>query len=185
MNRYYLLLLLLGLFLFNCGNNKNKLKAEEEDHHQFFGDLAHTELADLELIMKQSDKVIAYNWNGNNGNPASIAQDYIVDAYGQFDKTVGKQFELSHSQIQELKAILSNKTTYNEPVATCFLPHIAFVYYRDNKITGQTNVCFLCEGVKSVPKFNGSLSKKGTERLKKFCKSIGLKIIDQESQTRG
>jgi hypothetical protein len=186
MKKCYLFLLLINVFLFNCGNNKSKLKTEDDyDHHQFFKDLAHTELSDLELIIKQSDKIVAYDWNGNNGNPASMAHDYIVDAYGQFDKTVGKSFELSKTQIQELKAILTNKTSYNEPVAMCFLPHIAFVYYRDNKITGQSNVCFLCEGVKNIPKFNGSLSKKGTEKLKNFCKTIGIKIIDDESQTKG
>lgn len=190
MKKYILLLVVIIGFLFNCSKKIQSTDFQESDEkndydkHQFFEDLKPATRDDLAKIIEQADSVIAYNWNGNNGSPANT-EHYIVDAYGKFDTKITKQFKLLKLQIQGLKNILTEKSNYEYEgsTATCFLPHIAFVYYRNNKITGQSNVCFLCEGVKNIPKHNGSLSEKGTKRLKNFCKSIGLNIIDDISHT--
>ena len=39
---------------------------------------------------------------------------------------------------------LTSKSTYGEATAACFQPHFALVFYKDNKIINQINVCLDC-----------------------------------------
>ena len=188
--------ILFLLLLFSCNSSKleedkskkeieynkaGKHNIEEWDKHQFFDDLEWTSLDSLSKVIQYSDSIIAYNWNDKDGNSANV-QHHIVDAYGKFDKRVGKNILLNASQKTDLKVLLSDSTNYEGSNTTCFIPHIAFVYYKKNQIIGQSNLCFLCSGVKSVPKSTTALNEKGNKKLKNFCREIGLEIIDDYSQ---
>ncbi|MEM6261902.1 MAG: hypothetical protein AAGI38_05300 [Bacteroidota bacterium] len=155
--------------------------AEEWDKHEFFDDLEWTTLDSLGKVIEIADSIVAYNWNGHNGNPASV-HHHIVDAYGKFDEKVGNNIALNDFQKTTLKGLLIDSTNFEGNNSTCFIPHIAFVYYKESEIIGQSNVCFLCSGVKSVPKSTKALSSMGIRKLKDFCRKIGLEILDDASQ---
>jgi len=182
----------LNIVLLGCGNiNPESNVAVDEtleskpeiewDRHQFFSDLFQIDLENLGQTIAMSDRVVAYNWNGNEGNPAAV-QSYIVDAYGNFDDRVGRKITLDPTQKARLKELLTDSTNFEGVNAMCFIPHIAFVYYRQSQIIGQSNVCFLCSGVKSVPNSTTALSESGSAKLKEFAATIGLKIYDDEAQ---
>lgn len=147
------------------------------DKHQYFDDLESSTLDSLIHIVNLSDRIIAYNWNGRNGNPANTAH-YILDAYGVFDENLGKRVVLNQRQKSVLKNLLSDSTNFSGSASMCFIPHIAFVYYKDSSIIGQTNVCFLCSGIISIPKTSYDMSQKGLFDFKAFCQSLELEIID-------
>ena len=188
--------LLLIFFVTSCvsPNNRNEVFSEDVkneqdgerltegwDKHRFFDDLEFTSLDSLGTVIELSDSIVAFNWNGNEGNPANVYH-HIVDAYGEFDDRIGKHLMLKGNQKISLKKLLTDSTNFEGSNATCFIPHVAFVYYYKSEIIGQSNICFLCSGVKSVPKSTTALSQKGINELKMFCKDIGLDIIDSDSQ---
>jgi hypothetical protein len=203
--RHYLILL-FSIFLVCCGQNKrsyneendviNKLSQKDTmpeidslpdstlnyDKHQFYEDLQYCSLQILKSTISQSDKVIAYNWNDNENNPANTST-YIVDAYGVFDKRIGKRIILNKQQAATLSALLTEKSNYNSAGATgmYFIPHIAFVFYHKDSIIGQSNISFLrFPAIKNVPKSkNEVFSLTGYNKFKTFCRSIGLNIIEK------
>lgn len=194
--RYRKIYLFVILFFIGCSSPENKEKSssenihnvqnenettEEWDKHQFYDDLEFTTLDSLGTVIQLADSIVAYNWNANDGNPANVYH-HIVDAYGKFDDRIGKNLLLNESQKTSLKKLITDSTNYEGSNAICFIPHIAFVYYYESEIIGQSNVCFLCSGVKSVPKSTTALSDKGNTELKEYCKEIGLEIMDDESQ---
>lgn len=154
--------------------------AEDWDKHQFYDDLEFTTLDSLASVIELADSIVGYNWHENEGNPANVYH-HIVDAYGKFDNRIGKRIVLNDTQKTSLKSLLTDSTNYDGANAMCFIPHVAFVYYYESEIIGQSNVCFLCSGVKSVPKSTTALSQKGTGALKGFCSDLGLEIVDDES----
>lgn len=151
------------------------------DQHQYFNDLKALDiekgLDSLKNVIASADRVVAYNWNGREDNPANTL-DYVADAYGTFTDRLGKNFDLDKSQIKALGSILTDTAHYNGYNSMCFIPHIAFVYIKDDSIIGQSNVCFMCSGVKSIPKSTQALSDAGVVKLKAFCKEVGLEIVD-------
>ncbi len=155
-------------------------KAEDYDEHQFFEDLKPATLDELIDIIEKSNLIMAYNWNGNSGNPA-IVNEYIIDAYGKLDDSAKKGITLTLQQKKQWIELLSDTTNYYGFTGDCFIPHVAFVYVSEEKVIGQSNVCFLCSGIKSTPKFEKGLSQNGLEKAKAFCSSIGLQIIDIHS----
>jgi len=153
------------------------LAESDWDRHQFYDDLEESTLDSLKSVIESADSVVAYNWNGKQGNPA-MTLSFIVDAYGEFDSSVGKSIVLSDSQKIALAALLTDSTQYEGGRSMCFLPHIAFVYFRNSEIIGQSNVCFLCAEVRSVPMSTTGLSKKGVQVMRRYCSEVGLDIID-------
>lgn len=192
--------MLLVIFLLGCGRNDQKgdsTKSEtqnpvtiqefqsfgEWDKHRFFNDIEWTTLDSLGKVIEISDSVVAYNWNGKDGNPANVYH-HIVDAYGKFDDRIDKKTILNQTQKNRLKEILIDSINFDGSNSQCFIPHIAFVYYHESIIIGQSNVCFLCEGVKSVPKSTKALSKTGNKKLKEFCIDLDLDIYDSNSDLK-
>jgi len=191
----YLIPFILFIVIISCKTNEQNVSEVPDleiptedifeelvyDEHQFFDDLEYEGFDSLANTINNSDKIIAYNWNSNDGNSANV-QHHIVDAYGNFDSRIGKNFALNSDQKKELKLILTDTANFNGGLSMCFIPHIAFVYYKKDKIIGQSNVCFMCSGVKSIPKSTFGLSEKGIVRLKTFCQKTGLTIYDSEAQ---
>ena len=158
--------------------NEEDRITENWDKAQFYDDLAFTGLDSLGKIIQISDSIIAYNWNANDKNPANV-YSYIVDAYGKFDSRIEKKLVLNDIQKKSLIHLITDSMNYEGSNSMCFIPHIAFVYYKKSKIIGQSNVCFLCSGIKSVPKSTTALNKRGNKKLKNFCRNLGLKIVDK------
>ncbi|MFK7968868.1 MAG: hypothetical protein AB8F95_00805 [Bacteroidia bacterium] len=146
------------------------------DPHQYYDDLEFAGIAALDSVIKESDEVIAYNWNDHEYNPANT-QHHIVDAYGVFDKHTEDGHTLSKAQVIRLGELMNDTTHFGGYNSMCFIPHIAFVYYKKGNIIGQSNICFMCSGIKSVPKSTGALSEKGIAAFEAFCEELGLEII--------
>ena len=195
--RHYLIIL-FSIFIFGCGQTEQTEQTKNEfdktmeidslttinyDRHQFYSDLQYYPLDSLKSTITESDRVIAYNWNENENNPANT-QSYIVDSYGVFDKRIGNKIILNKQQVLTLSSLLIDTTNYNSAGLTgdYFIPHIAFVFYYKDSITGQSNISFLrFPAIKNVPKSkNEVFSLTGYNKFKTFCKSIGLNIIEEK-----
>jgi hypothetical protein len=142
-------------------------------------------VTDLGKLISSCSYVMAYNFNDNNGNSANTVH-YIVGEDGYYKTKAGltNGIRLSKKQVNELTMIVADSATYSGPAGMCFIPHIAFVYFDgSDNIVGQSNVCFLCIGVKSRPGIkNEHLSTEGVLKLHAFCKGLGLQIIDGTSK---
>lgn len=85
------------------------------------------------------DKVIAYDYEGSEeGYPA------VIDRYGLFVPVILAQQYLTQAQADKILSTLTKKSTYGEGTAACFQPHFALVFYKDNKMINQINVCLDC-----------------------------------------
>jgi len=174
-----ILIKIILLLFFSCGTSDTKQVDEDWDTTQFFDDMEWSTLDSLGSVINISDSIMAYNWNSYEENSANV-HHYIVDAYGVFDRSVRNEILLNEPQKQMLLNIITDSINFEGNNSICFIPHIAFVYYYQSEIIGQSNVCFLCSGIKSVPKSTTSLSLNGNVVLKGFCRTIGLEIVDNE-----
>ncbi len=151
---------------------------------RFFGYEAETNLDSLRIVFDHSKTVKAYNWNAKDRNPANVYH-YIVDAYGVFDERVELEIILDGAQINKLESIICDSVNYSDTTwlgTSCFIPHIAFVYFDENdSIIGQSNYCYLFGGgIKNVPKTEKKrLSKAGNKRMMEFCEDIGLEFLER------
>lgn len=85
------------------------------------------------------DKLIAYDFVGSEEPyPA------VIDRKGKFVPVVIGQQYLSQQQADKILSTLTSKSTYGEATAACFQPHFALVFYKDNKMINQINVCLDC-----------------------------------------
>jgi hypothetical protein len=85
------------------------------------------------------NKVIAYDFAGSEEPyPA------VIDRQGKFVPVVLGQQYLSQEQADKILSILTSKSTYGEAIAACFRPHFALVFYKNNKMINQINVCLDC-----------------------------------------
>jgi hypothetical protein len=85
------------------------------------------------------DKIIAYDFAGSEEPYPSV-----IDPKGKFVPVVlGQQF-LTQQQADKILSTLSSNSTYGEATAACFQPHFALVFYKDNKMINQINVCLGC-----------------------------------------
>jgi hypothetical protein len=89
--------------------------------------------------------VRGYAYNLNGGEFWSIIEN------GKLNKTAASKLGVSLTplQVQRLTAALTGEHP-DYPVALCFNPHHAFVFYdRANKARAWIDVCFHCSGIRS------------------------------------
>ncbi|MDQ8005488.1 MAG: hypothetical protein REI64_11865 [Pedobacter sp.] len=107
------------------------------------------------------NKVIAYDFEGS-GEPYPS----IIDTKGRFVPVVVKQMALTQRQIDVLLSTLAKKSSYGENTAFCFEPHFAIVFFKDDKVVNQINVCRNCNRLHStieIPAQSHKKVNKGTE----------------------
>jgi hypothetical protein len=192
MTRY---LILLTIFFLSCGQTQPENRIDESselnekivsdtigisyDRHQYFNDVKTFPTDSLRKIISLSDKVFAFNWNDEDRNPANVSH-YLVDGYGVFDKRIGKKVELTKKEITKLSSLLADTANFSNELGDCFIPHIAFTYFLKDSVIGQTNICFICAGQKSIPKTkNEAFSDIGYKKFNEFCSLLGLKIVQR------
>ena len=162
-------------------NEEETLTGSNYDRHQWFEDFEYVSLEQYREAISASNKVIAFNWNDGETNPAN-AYWYAVDAYGKFDNSTGKRIELDEEQRLEIISLLTDSTNYDNADAggIYFIPHIAFVFYRIDSIVGQANISFFrFPSLRNVPKNKQTaFSKRGFTEIRAFCSTIGLRIIE-------
>jgi hypothetical protein len=85
------------------------------------------------------DKIIAYDFQGSEEPYPSV-----IDKHGKFVPVVVAQKVLSQFQADKILSALTRESTYGEGTAACFNPHFALVFYRNNKMIHQINICLDC-----------------------------------------
>jgi hypothetical protein len=99
---------------------------------------------DNPLAKLEFDKVVMYDFDGGKGSDL-----YIVDNKGQFAKSITKQVTLNKGEISSLNSKLGSKMSYGGGTASCFDPHLGFVYFLKGKIVGHVTVCLDCNRLSS------------------------------------
>ncbi|MFP9113548.1 hypothetical protein ACLI1A_06380 [Flavobacterium sp. RHBU_3] len=84
------------------------------------------------------DKVIAYDYEGSGEPYPSIIEE------GDFNPVVLKQKILNTEQVNKLIKSLTTPSSYGGTSASCFDPHLAFLFYKDNKIVYTIDICLDC-----------------------------------------
>ena len=131
------------------------------------------------------DKVIAYDYLGSEEPDPSIFNEK-----GGFNNVVLKQKALSEKQVISIINTLSSKKTYGAPTAACFNPHLAFVFYKNNKSVFVVDICLGCNYLTSTEEIpamyqhvvnkgkedeyyiDRGFSKKGKSKLIALCKDL-------------
>lgn len=206
--KLYLILFIFPILLISCNNAPEESTAEEnstlnenEPEEEYVHidreqgeeipigpvlanydpfDRVYAPVSELIDVIESSDKIVAYNWNGNEGNSANSYHFMIRD--GHIDKSAKVVKTLSEDETSTWLELVTDTTNYEEFRPMCFTPHIAFLYYQNDTVIGQSNVCFLCAAVFSQPQYSLSLNPDGTDKLKSFCQSLGLTIYDSYDQ---
>ena len=105
------------------------------------------------------DKVVAYEFNGNGGRTIDVILNSMPS---KLDSTV----ELNDHQVKRIEGLLCKRSTYGNSTAACFDPHFALVYYLDEKIVAQIDICLMCNFLVStlnIPVTNENKFDKGTD----------------------
>jgi len=142
------------------------------------------------------NKIIAYDFAGSEEPyPA------VIDRQGKFVPVVLGQKYLSQEQADKILSTLTNKSTYGEATAACFQPHFALVFYKNNKMINQINVCLDCnylisdiaipaethkkvnKGTKNEYAITG-FTDKGKRAIIDLCKELNFTYGQEENKTK-
>jgi hypothetical protein len=90
------------------------------------------------FLAQKFDKVIMYDFEGGKGIAMRIVEkEKLV-------KTIRKQIQLDSHEISQLNIKLCEKLSYGGGTASCFDPHLGFVYFFEGKIVGYITICLDC-----------------------------------------
>lgn len=123
----------------------------------------------------ECDSVIAFNYIGFEGEDFY----FLINEKGQYISTIKQTQKLSQKQIFRLNSIISNKKTYENPsIAGCYEPRLAFVYFKDNMVICQTQVCLDCNQLRSsaaiADRADGNLNKEAVKKITELQNELGL-----------
>ena len=122
------------------------------------------------------DSVIGIDYFGFEGEHFF----YPINKYGAEISTIKNRKKLTKPQFDKLNAILGSKETYKNPqIVGCYEPRLAFVYFKNNKVIGQTQVCLSCAQLQStVETINGEhgncFNQKATDQLDQLRIELGF-----------
>jgi hypothetical protein len=122
------------------------------------------------------DSVIAIDYKGFLGEHTFLP----LNDKGQWINTIKKSKKLSSEQIQTLHNVLGDKNSFLHPMmVSCYQPRLGIVYFKDNKVIGQSTICLSCARLESTAKLGNdnnysSFSKQTLRRLEKICFELQL-----------
>ncbi|MFC4477172.1 hypothetical protein [Flavobacterium chungangensis] len=122
------------------------------------------------------DSVIGINYIGFSGehffNP--------INEKGKYINTISQTKKLNQNQILRLNSIIGNKKTYKNPnIASCYEPRLAFIYFKNNTVICQTQVCLSCYQLQSTANFvegvSGNFNNQAQKKLTQLHDELGFK----------
>lgn len=124
------------------------------------------------------NKIIAYDFVGFEEPYPSV-----IDEKGKFVPVVLAQKALSQEQADKILSALASNSTYGEVTAACFSPHFALVFFKNDILINQINVCLDCNYLLSglnIPAQTHEKVKIGKEKIPSvgFTKSGRMAIIN-------
>ncbi|MFD1602753.1 hypothetical protein ACFSJW_20895 [Flavobacterium artemisiae] len=122
----------------------------------------------------QCDSVIAIDYIGFDGEDFF----YPINEKGEYISTINRKQKLNTEQILELSSILGSKKTYENPnIAGCYEPRLAFVYFKNNNVICQTQICLECSQLQSTAAIAGeygNFNNNAENEFKKLKKDLGF-----------
>ncbi|MES2702612.1 MAG: hypothetical protein V4649_08240 [Bacteroidota bacterium] len=91
------------------------------------------------------DSVLMYDFKGEKGNGL-----YIVNN-GKLAGSIEKTAKLTASEARTLTSKIALTQSYGGSTASCFDPHLGFVYLFKGKIVAHVTVCLDCNRLRSNP----------------------------------
>ncbi|MFD2566543.1 hypothetical protein [Pseudotenacibaculum haliotis] len=83
------------------------------------------------------DKVVAFEYQGEGGLQ-------IQKALKKESSKITKRAMLSKEQTKALENIIISPKSYGNTTASCFDPHFAIVYYKNDKVLASVSICLDC-----------------------------------------
>lgn len=105
---------------------------------------------------------------------------YPINNKGQYSSSIKKYQKLNEIQAYKLFSILSDKNTYENPrIVGCYEPRLAFVYFKNNQIIAQTQICLSCAQLRSTAKtvsgqYGGLFNQLATDKLDSLRIELGF-----------
>lgn len=175
--------------LCSCINNSSKNSAPEQ-HHSIPDESAsvyNIEWSDSSTVMYAVDTFLSHKGKAFVCDSA-IAVDYIgflgehtympINEKGQWINTIEKTKKLSVEQLKLIHSALGNKKSFEHPMMiSCYEPRIGIVYFKNNKVIGQSAICLGCVRLASTAKLgNGdhysSFNAQTLRQLEKLCSDL-------------
>ena len=105
---------------------------------------------------------------------------YPINKKGQRINTIRNFKKLSTEQVIKLNKILGSKETYKNPrIVSCYEPRLGFVFFKNGKVIGQTQICLSCAQLRSTMRtvnkeYGGLFNHKATDELNQIRIELGL-----------
>lgn len=104
---------------------------------------------------------------------------YPINKKGQFINTIHKKRKLTQDQILKLSSIIGNKKTYENPnIAYCYEPRLAFLYFKNNEVICQTQICLECSQListaETVKNKDGDFNNQARKEFEKLHNELGF-----------
>lgn len=187
----------LFLFLAGCmpspGKNSGNTGQAIAEHETEAGDTTTYapvrpdiyDISELHRLLRSADRVVAYNFNGNNANSANVECDDLYTS-GKLCRSATNERVLTPAQTDTLIAIATDTSTYDGKwsgiYGVCYIPHVGFGFFRGDSLVAQVSVCFLCGGVRTRPYYKSDgYTEAGYARYKALAQQLELKIVDHTS----
>ena len=189
MKKYWKWLCTIFILFFFCFCNKNNNASIVENKKD-------STTVRIDSLYWRQDKIIELqidkNLSHQNGFTCDsvVGIDYVgfdgehsffpVNKKGQFISTIIKTQKLDQRQIIRLNAIMGDSLTYKNPrIVGCYEPRLAFVYYKGNKVIGQTQICLSCAQLRSTAmtvnnEYGGLFNEKATQQIDNLRIELGL-----------
>lgn len=90
------------------------------------------------------DKVVAYEFKGDGAR-------LIKYCLKREPNRISDSVTISKKHIRKLEKVLAANKSYGGTTATCFDPHLALVYYKNQQIVATVDICLDCNSL--LPSF--------------------------------
>ncbi|WP_306643576.1 hypothetical protein [Sanyastnella coralliicola] len=182
--KYFLPFLLV---LFSCQSNENQVEDKPEKEPIELSQRPPIEdIQELYDLLIQADRITTYNFNPQAENPANMSEnDMTLYDPSNFNvhPTAYNGKDLPDNSRDELVHMLCDTSIYNGELngtkGTCFIPHVGFGFFVKDSLIAQTNVCFLCSGVQTSPRYKSDgFSENGYAWMRAFLERHDMVIVD-------
>ena len=120
------------------------------------------------------DSAIIIDYSGSFGEHSYLP----LNDKGQWINTIKKRKKLSVDELQFIQQIFGDKSTFKNPlIIGCYEPGLGIIYFKDNKVIGQSAICIGCARIESTATLGSgdnyaSFNEKAKQKLRQFYKNL-------------
>ena len=126
------------------------------------------------------DSVIAIDYVGFEKDHSF----YPINENGMWISTILKTKKLTISQNNRFNKILGDYKTFENPrMVACYEPRLALIYFKNNKVIAQTQICLTCAGLNSTVELgsrrkDGLFNQNATDSMDNLRKELNFSESD-------